>query len=158
NTKDIDLILSKKTQFQDIIGFTNERMGHLFESAVSLLQQHRYDEAVRAAEVLTQLNPYIADFWICLGMAEQANGASGRALQAYLTAETMDPSRAEPYVNAIDCCLDLNDPLQAEVIYKVALHYAKKHPHQPDSKVIVKELSYREDLIQYEKARLKPFS
>ena len=157
NTADIDLILSKKVQFQDLLGFTNERMSHLFESAVSLLQQRRYDEAIKAAEMLTQLNPYVSDFWICLGMAEQANGASQRALQAYRTAETMDPSRAEPYVNAIDCCLELNDPLQAEVIYNEALHYAKKHPHQSDSQMIMRELSYREDLIQYEKVRLRPF-
>lgn len=157
NTQDIDLIILKKGLYQDLVGFSNERMSHLFENAVALLQQHRYDEACRAAEILTRLNPYVSDFWICLGMAEQANGASQRALQAYLMAETMDPSRAEPYINAIDCCLDLNDPMQAESIYKEALRYARRHPQQPDSQLIERELSYREDLIQYEKARLRPF-
>ena len=152
NTKDIDLIVAKGKLFQDIVGFSNERVGSLFANSVMLLQQHRYDEAIKAAEFLIQLNPFVSDFWICLGMAEQANGASKRAREAFLMAQTIDPSRSEPYASAIDCCLDLNDPLQAEIIYNMGMKYAKKHSRHPESKLIMHELQMRYDVIKREVA------
>lgn len=150
NTADIDVILEQGKLFQDVIGFSNERVGALFANAVSLLQQHRYDEAIKAAEFLTQLNPFVADFWICLGFGEQANGAYKRAREAFLMAQALDPSRSEPYAMAIDCSLDIQDPRQAETIYNLGMLYAKKHPRHPESKLIVHELSLRHDIIMRE--------
>lgn len=155
NTGEIDLIMLKGKLFQDVLGFTNERLTKLFANAVHLLQQHRYDDAIKACEVLTVTNPFVADFWLCLGMAEQANGATKRAREAFLMAQTLDPSRSEPYALAIDCCMDLDDPIQAQVIYNQAFKYAKKHWRVAESQLLLKELEMRHDAIEREVARIK---
>lgn len=151
NSKDIDLILSKYKLNQDLLGFTSDYLSQLFEQAVGLLQQHRFDEAVKAFELLTQLNPYVPDFWIGIGLAHQACESYRPALSAFLVAETMDPSRIDPYSYAVDCCLEMKDMAQAEAIVEQALRWAKKHSHRTSTKDFLHELSIIKKHIKDEK-------
>jgi len=148
NTKDIDLILSKGKLPQDLLGFSAERLGTLFETAVGLLQQHRYDEAVQGFDFLTRVNPYVADFWIGLGLAHLAREAYKPALGSFMAAQTMDPSREEPYTYAVDCCLEMKDFDQAQAILNQGLRYAKRHPLSDDSKSLLRELKTRQEEIE----------
>ncbi len=140
NTKDIDLILAKGKLVQDLLGFSNEHLGRLFENAINLLAQHRFDEAILAFDLLTQFNPYISDFWVGFGLAHQANQNFLQALSAYLVAQTMDPSRLDAYSYAIECCFEMKNFDQAEAIIQEAFAYAKKHPRDDDSTKILKEM------------------
>ncbi|MDB6081814.1 MAG: scc3-C [Chlamydiia bacterium] len=146
NTKDIELILSKRKLVQDLLGFSGEKLGMLFEKSIMLLQQNRNEEAVKAFELLTQFNPYVADFWLGLGIAKYVLEEYKPALLAILVAQTMDPSRAEPYLYAIDCCLELKDFQQAQSIIDQGFKYAKKHVKQADSQLLLKELPLRLEL------------
>jgi tetratricopeptide (TPR) repeat protein len=150
NTKDIDIILAKSKLNQDLLGFTGDYLSKLFEQAVMLLQQHRFDEAVQGFEFLTKLNPYVPDFWIGLGLAHSATEAFGTALSAFLTAQTMDPSRIDAYSYAIDCSIEMKDLQQAEAILLQALDFAKKHPHLEDVQGFIKELQLLQDRIEGE--------
>src|SRR5207249_2240917 len=73
NTRDIDYILATTKLSQDVLGISGDRLSKLFQSAISLLHEHRYDEAIKAFELLSRLNPFVADFWIGLGVAHQSN-------------------------------------------------------------------------------------
>lgn len=151
NTKDIDLILSKGKLFHDLLGFSGEHLGRLFENAVDLLHQHRFDEAILAFDLLTQLNPYVCDFWIGLGIAHQAHEEYFSALSAFLVAQTMDPSRLDSYTYAITCCLEMKNFPQAEAIIQEAFAYAKKHPREEESTAILKEVHALQTRIAHEK-------
>lgn len=151
NTKDIDLILSKGKLFQDLLGFSGEHLGRLFENAIEMLRQHRFDEAVLAFDLLTQLNPYISDFWLGLGLAHQAHEDYLHALSAFLVAQTMDPSRVDSYTYAITCCLEMKNYPQAEAIIQEAFTYAKKHPRNENSASMLKEMHSFQNRIAQEK-------
>lgn len=148
NTKDIDRILLKRKLFYDFLGFSGERLAKLFETAIMLLQQNRFDEAVKGFEFLTHLNPYVSDFWLGLGIAKHALEEYKEALSFLFVAQTMDPARSEPYLYAIDCCLDMNNLLQADKILHQGLRYAKRHPSREDSKILLQELPLKAEEIQ----------
>lgn len=151
NTKDIDLILSRGKLFHDLLGFSGEHLGRLFENAIDLLRQHRFDEAVLAFDLLTQLNPYVSDFWLGLGIAHQAHEDYYLALSAFIVAQTMDPSRLDSYTYAISCCLEMKNYPQAEAIIQEAFAYAKKHPRDEATSLILKEMHAFQSQIAHEK-------
>jgi tetratricopeptide (TPR) repeat protein len=127
NSDDIDLILQKSKLVQDILGFSGDDVSKLFEQSISLLHQHRFDEAIVAFRFLTQVNPYICDFWIGLGAAYQALGSFEEALSSYLVAETMDPERIDTYGYAIDLCIEMHNLTQARRVLNLGYAYAKSH-------------------------------
>ena len=127
NSGDIDTFLANKKVFQDLLGFSSDELTKLFEQAIGLLHQHRFDEAVTAFRFLTQLNPYVCDFWIGLGAALQSQGAYAEALSQYLVAEAMDPIRLDAYGCAVDVCLEMHDITQAKAVLKLGYTYAKNH-------------------------------
>ncbi len=127
NTGDIDIILEKRNLFQDILGISSDSMGKMFSQAVGFLNQHRYDEAARAFELLHSLNPFIPDFWIGAGLAHQAHGVNDVALSDFMMAMTIDPKSPDPYRFAVECCLDMQDLPQAIAFVTQAIAYAKKH-------------------------------
>ena len=151
NTKDIDMILASEKLMQDVLGFSGDKLGNLFETAVSYLRQHRYEEAVQGFQLLTQLNPYIADFWLGLGLAEQAQGALPKALSNFLVAETMDPLRIDPYSYAIDICLEMNNIPQAEAIIDQGTRYAKKYGKQEEGRILMNALKTLKERVESEK-------
>lgn len=153
NTRDIDLILAKRKLFQDVLGMSGERLGRLFETSVELLHQHRYDEAVKAFELLTQINPFVADFWIGLGVAHQAHETLKPALSCFLMAQTMDPARADPYHYAVECCLEMKNLPQAEAVLHQAITYVKKHSRKEELKGLAREIQAIQEKIEWEKEK-----
>ena len=127
NSEDVDTELIKKKLVQDLLGFSGEDVSRLFELAIGLMHQHRFDEAVTAFRFLTQINPYQCDFWIGLGAALQSQGSYHDALSSYLVAETMDPVRLDAYGYAIDVCLEMQDFTQAKAVLQQGYAYAKSH-------------------------------
>jgi tetratricopeptide (TPR) repeat protein len=151
NTRDIDIILSEEKLIQELLGVSNEKLNQLFEGAVQLLHQHRYDEAGQAFKFLIQVNPFVPDFWIGQGLIHQVSEDYRAAISDYLVAQTMDPSRAESYVHAIECCLEMRDIKQAEAILRQGLSYAKRYPSREESRVIFSQLKLFQNLIEDEK-------
>ncbi len=130
NSQDVDLIAAKAKLMQDVFGFSNEDITQFFEQAIALLHGHRYEDAIAAFQFLTQVNPYVCDFWLGLGAAHQAIGHYQEALSWYMVAETMDPVRIDTYGYAVDACLEMHDIKQAKAILGIGYAYAKGHSRQ----------------------------
>lgn len=146
NSKDIDTILSKNKIVQDLLGFSGDSLGKLFETAIAFLRQHRFDEAVQGFQLLSRVNPFVSDFWLGLGLAHQGQGSFEQALSAYLVAETMDPMRPDLYAYAIDCCLEMRNIPQAQAIVNLGTFYANKQKRNEEGKILlttIKELQAR---------------
>jgi len=139
NTKDIDLILEKNKIVQDLLGISRQKIAALFGQAVALMDDARFDEAISAFSLLTRINPYVADFWLGLGIAHFNSEDYERALEAMNMAQALDPHRVDIYVYAIDSCLQMHKTKQAEAILRQAVRYAKKQPHDDDAKLILEE-------------------
>jgi len=151
NTRDIDTILLKQKLYQDVLGISGERLTSLFQTAYGLLQEHRYDDAIKGFEFLTRLNPFIPDFWIGLGLSYEMFEKFDEALSSFFTAQTMDPSRPEPYEHAVGCCISLKNTVQAEVVVRLALEYVKKHPRGAATKELLPAIEKMQESIEWHK-------
>lgn len=146
NSSDITHILNHNKLFQELLGITQEKLGMLFEEAVHLLQQGRFDEAKKGLEVLVKMNPYVPDFWIALGMCDQKFGKFEEALQSFLVAQTLDVERTETYLEAIDCCVELNRKTMAVKILNDAKKMMKTLP-QEEKIIFEKELAEKAKIL-----------
>lgn len=148
NTRDLDLILEKDKPIQDLLGFSRDSITMLFEHAVGFLQMNRPDDAVLGFTLLTKLNPYIADFWLGLGIAYLNSEEYSKAQEALMMALALDPSRFEIYSYAIDCCIEMKSFRQAEALLEEAVLYAKKHRRAEESSFILHESAKLKEKIE----------
>ncbi len=151
NTKDLDLFLEKNKTLQDILGFSREKLGTLFDQAIALLQASRFDEAIQGFSFLSRVNPYVSDFWVGLGLAREGNGDYKGALEDFYMAITMDPSRLESYIYAVDCCLELGKISQADTILHSAKSFLRRHPRLEEADYFLHEILRLEESIQEKK-------
>lgn len=138
NTKDLRAIVSKGKVVQDLLGISDEVATRMFEDAVGYLNIGHFDEAVSGFSLLTRLNPYIADFWLGLGIAHLRLEEYRRSFDALSMALAMDPSRFDVYSYAIECCLEMKNSALAEALLKEAISFAKRHKTSEDAELILK--------------------
>lgn len=152
NTRDIDEILGKTKIFQDVLGISREELTTLYEHALDYMYAARFDEAQAAFLFLTKINPYAADFWVGLGACHLQHEEYKQAFDAFIMALTMEPSSFECYSYAIEACIALKNYDQAESLLKQAVAYARRHPSNPQSPIILQHAPRIFEEIAQEKA------
>ncbi len=120
----IDDVLGDGRVGQELLGLTDGQLREMYDNAMQLLEAQQIEGAIRGFSLLCQLHPYIADFWLGLGLARRLSGEPELALAAFLMAETLDCHRPEIISALVDCLLDLNDMKSAERALKRARHHA----------------------------------
>lgn len=95
--------------FQEIIGYSTETMEKFYQGACRLFEQHRYDDAADAFVFLTTLNPYVHNYWLALGMAEQAREEYSAALVAFGMAGVNDASNPASLWHSAHCYYLIGD-------------------------------------------------
>ncbi|MFQ5730300.1 MAG: tetratricopeptide repeat protein [Waddliaceae bacterium] len=131
--------LAEGKPMQELFGFTNEVMAEFYETAKSILEQKRHEEAIDVFVFLTTMNPYISDFWMGLGMAHQHNKSYDDALFSYSVAFTLEGRDIFPYILAAQCCLETKDFDKAIEILETAEHYAEEHSEEEECKTLKEE-------------------
>ena len=139
NTRDLDAILGRTKIYQDVLGITREELSSLYEEAHGYLEANRIEEAQKAFGFLTKINPFACDFWLGLGACYLLQEEYPQAFDAFIMALTMEPGRYDCYAYAIECCMQMKNYVQAEALLKQAVVYAKRHPAQEESAVILEE-------------------
>lgn len=89
--------------FQEIIGYSPEIMEEFYGLAYRLYSNQQYEDAADAFVFLTTLNPYVHNFWLGLGMAEQKREEYEGALIAYGMAGMTDPSNPISLFHSSHC-------------------------------------------------------
>jgi tetratricopeptide (TPR) repeat protein len=128
--RDINLFPKKEKELfekvpQRFLGISDQQLGRLFENAWSLIEIHEGSEATRGFRLLCRLHPYVSDFWYGLGHALKESGEYEEALDAFIMAETMEPTRFEYYQEAIICALELGKKSQARRIFNRLLAHRR---------------------------------
>lgn len=112
---------------QELFGFSNEATAEFYGVARELIENRKFEEAVKAFIFLTTLNPYIPDFWVGLGLAKQHCEQQDGALYAFSVAFRLDGSEILPYALAAQCCIEDRQFDQALEIIEEAETYAKEN-------------------------------
>lgn len=94
---------------QEIIEFSEEVMAKLYESAYTLFQSKKYEEAADGFLFLTTLNPHHHEYWLGLGMATQLCQHYEAAIDAYELAALCDLSSPVPYFYLAKCLFAIHD-------------------------------------------------
>ena len=93
-----------------------------------LLEDDRYQEAENSLAILLAREPKHKEALLLLGQAQQSQGRLDEALQAFLTAATLDPSDADALFKAGLLYLDKNQPALAEAQFRRVLRINKYYP------------------------------
>ncbi len=150
NTRELDAFLGRTKIFQDVLGITSEELTSLYEAAQAFLQANRFEEAKASFLFLTKINPFASDFWVGLGISHLTLDELPQAFDAFIMALTMEPSRYESYALAIETCIQMKNFQQAEALLKQAITYAKRHPANDQSSIILQEAPRIQFLIDQE--------
>ena len=90
-----------------------DTMEKFYQGAYNLFHQQEYRKAADAFVFLTTLNPYVHNYWLGLGMAEQLEGGYQEALLAYAMAILSDGSNPVTHYHSATCYRALNDKQSA---------------------------------------------
>ena len=129
--KDPDVLHQQVTEgktFQEILGYSYATMEKFYHIAYQLFQCQEYRRSADAFIFLTTLNPYVFNYWLGLGMAEQLDGQSDEALMAYGMATLTNPEHPVPHYHSGRCYLDLGNELEALTSLDLAIDYSEDDP------------------------------
>ncbi|MDB6081815.1 MAG: sycD7 [Chlamydiia bacterium] len=99
---------------QEMIGYSDELMEELYQSASQVFEEGRYQESQDGFLFLTTLNPYVYAYWIGLAMSYQLLEEYEQALLAYECAAALDPESPLPYYYQAACHLLMNEAALAQ--------------------------------------------
>jgi type III secretion system low calcium response chaperone LcrH/SycD len=88
---------------QEILEFSDEKLEIFYQQASRLYQKNRFKESIEAFTFLTTLNPFVANFWLGLGMSEQRLEEYSDALLAFAMAMMADPASPLPHYQTALC-------------------------------------------------------
>lgn len=112
--------------FQEILGYTAQTLEQCYQIGLDLFENENYKDASAVFSLLTLLNPYFHNFWLCLAMSEQAQHHWEPALQAYVVAQWVDEKDPISYIYAAECHLRLKDYSHAIDNFDKAIALAKE--------------------------------
>lgn len=126
-TKSIVLRPNEEVTNQRLLGVTDEVLHTYYSTAYSFMEQEKWDEASKAFTFLTYLNPFVHDFWICQGIAQQSQGKFQEALIAYTMAEATNSQDPTAPANAFQCAVALGEQEFAEYSLNKAIKCCGDH-------------------------------
>jgi tetratricopeptide (TPR) repeat protein len=143
--RDVNLFPKKERELfekvpQHFLGISDQQLGRLFENAWALIEIHEGAEAVRGFRLLCHLHPYVSDFWYGLAHALKESGNYEEALDAFIMAETMEPTRFEYYQEAIGSALEAGQKTIARRIFQRLLAHKRSIDNIDEYKAEIKHL------------------
>jgi type III secretion system low calcium response chaperone LcrH/SycD len=94
---------------QEILKFSDEKMGKFYQNAYQLFELKMYEDASCAFLFLATLNPHNHDYWLGLGMATQLCHEYEAAIDAYELAAIIDIDSPVPYFYLAKCLFAIHD-------------------------------------------------
>lgn len=137
--------------FQEILGYSNDTLEKCYQIGLDCFEKGNYEEAVAIFSLLTLMNHYFHNFWVCLAMSHQAQHHWDLALQTYELAKMTDKEDPIPYLYAGECCIRLHDDTKALDNFNQAIPLAKHHPNA-DYRKFVDVIQKRKELFLQKKS------
>lgn len=138
---------------QELFGFSNEATAEFYEVANQLLEDDRYEDAVKAFVFLTTINPYISEFWSGLGLAKQKCNLFDEALFAFSVAFRLEERDILPYLLAVHCCVDAKELDRALEIIDEAEAYAEEHHGEEEMDQFKQDAQAAREFVYLQRAK-----
>lgn len=122
----VDALSEEGEVLQRLLGVEDETMHIYYECARELLDQKKKEEAANAFLFLTMLNPYVYDFWMGLGIAEQLREEHEHALKAFSMASLINLDHPAPHFFAANSYIALGKKEEAKDALKLTIEGSKK--------------------------------
>lgn len=119
---------------QKMLGISDEVLNVYYKTAWKFLEEGNWADARDAFLFLVFLNPFVHDFWTCLGIAEQSQSKFNEALVAYTMAEATNPDNPVPIANAFQCSSALGEEVYAKYALEKAIEKCGDLPEHKDLK------------------------
>ena len=113
---------------QEIFGYNDETMEKFYGAAYNLFQDKQFQQSANAFVFLTMLSPYVANYWLGLGMSEQMLEEYEAALTAYAMSVTLNSSNPIPYFHTAKCLFALNEKDRAIAALELTVENSKDNP------------------------------
>lgn len=99
--------VSKEDTFQSLLGFSNETLIWIYSVGYQSFQEKKGDDAFVIFQMLTTLNPLVADYWIAQGLTQKMLEKDIEALHSFSMASVMKPNNPIPRFHSVDLYLRL---------------------------------------------------
>lgn len=96
-------------RLRNLMGFTDEMLGQLYQGAIFLLEGNSTEKAVKAIRAITALEPYVGFFWLAYGEALVKRGNKEEAIDAFQIASYLSPLDSIGYVRGAELALELSN-------------------------------------------------
>lgn len=95
-------LLSKKESFQDLLQVSNRFTFWIYDLGSRFFQDKQYLESFSLFQFLTDLNPFIYEYWLGLGMSQRNRREEEQALYSFMVAAALSPSHPIPRYHIAD--------------------------------------------------------
>lgn len=119
-----------------LFNFSDETLKNCYQAALQLAQDGDFVKSRNAFFFLVTINPRERNFWLGLAITATQLKESDTALNASLTALTLDPTKAEAYLNALHLYLQANDQESAIKLCMQGIDFAKSHSNDVWSRTL----------------------
>ncbi len=114
-------LMQKENGIQQLLEISDEVLDLYYKAALHLLDEKRWKDASDAFLFLVLLNPFVHNYWIGAGIAEQSLGNFEQAIQYYVLSQASDSTDPISYAHAFQCCLALDETETAQKFLEEAL-------------------------------------
>lgn len=95
--------------FQEVLGWSDDRMNELYECLKELNAQQRWDDAIDASTFLLTINPFIGPFYVEAGFAYQNKNCIEEAISLYSLSLLHSVGDPQPLLYLVTCYQTLGD-------------------------------------------------
>lgn len=126
--------LNKPNGIQELLEVSDETINLYYKAALQLLEEKRWEDAADAFLFLILLSPWVHNYWIGAGIADQSQGKFNDAIHYYTMAELTDPKDPILHANSFQCHVALKEMEAAKNSLLQALECCGDQPEHAELK------------------------
>jgi tetratricopeptide (TPR) repeat protein len=115
-SKIVDEVFGKDLALNDICNFSPNALIALYQIALGLHTQLKYEEASLAFYYLATVVPELSSFWVGLGLSLEGKQDYIGAIHAFTKGLKVNPSDFSPFMGIIRCCQQFKEYSQAKIL------------------------------------------
>lgn len=126
---------------QTLIGLSAKTYDSFYAAGLDLFDQEAFEKASEVFFLLALFNYCYSNVWISLGLSEQKCGRLEPALNAFAMGVITNPDSPESYLYAAECCIAMNDLVEAKTYLEEALTRLDKDPQYESFRAVATKIS-----------------
>lgn len=99
--------IRKEDTFQSLLGLSNDTLLWIYSIGYQLFEDGKKEDAFAIFQMLTTLNPLVADYWIAEGLTQKALNYDMESLHSFAMASIMKPNNPIPRCQSVEIYLKI---------------------------------------------------